>query len=333
MSSKKTMRREFFQVASAGGVAWAGMATQARAQSSVSSSANLGSYNVKAFGATGDGKTNDTQAINKAIDAAANAGGGTVFFPGGTYLCFSVHLRSNVSLHLDEGVKIIAADALPPGSTGGYDLAEPNHWEKYQDFGHNHWHNSLMWGEGLENISIVGPGLIWGRGLSKGYGPGPKAETPGVANKAIALKNCRNVLLRDFSILQGGHFGILATGVDNMTIDNLKIDTNRDGMDIDCCRNVRVSNCSVNSPWDDGICLKSSYALGEARSTDMVTITNCFVSGSFEEGALLNGTYKKFAPDFKVPRTGRIKFGTESNGGFRNITVSNCVFDGWPWRA
>ena len=136
------------------------------------------------------------------------------------------------------------------------------------------------------------------------------------------------MLLRDFSILHGGHFGILATGVDNLTIDNLKIDTNRDGMDIDCCRNVRVSNCSVNSPWDDGICLKSSFALGYARATEMVTISNCLLSGSYEEGALLDGTWKRFPADEKVPRTGRIKFGTESNGGFKNITVSNCVFDG-----
>jgi polygalacturonase len=136
------------------------------------------------------------------------------------------------------------------------------------------------------------------------------------------------VILRDFSILHGGHFGILATGVDNLTIDNLKIDTNRDGMDIDCCRNVRVSNCSVNSPWDDGICLKSSYGLGYARATEMVTISNCLLSGSFEEGALLDGTFKRFPADEKVPRIGRIKFGTESNGGFKNITVSNCVFDG-----
>ncbi len=149
-----------------------------------------------------------------------------------------------------------------------------------------------------------------------------------MGNKAIALKNCRNVLLRDFSILHGGHFGILATGVDNLTIDNLKIDTNRDGMDIDCCRNVRVSNCSVNSPWDDAICLKSSFALGYARSTEMVTISDCVVSGSFEEGTLLDATYKRFAADAKVNRTGRIKFGTESNGGFKNITITNCVFDG-----
>jgi hypothetical protein len=137
------------------------------------------------------------------------------------------------------------------------------------------------------------------------------------------------VLLRDFSILHGGHFGILATGVENLTIDNLKIDTNRDGMDIDACRNVRISNCYVNSPWDDGICLKADYALGQAKQTEHVTITNCYVSGCWEEGSMLDGSYKKFGPDAgRVGRTGRIKFGTESNGGFRNITISNCVFEG-----
>ena len=154
------------------------------------------------------------------------------------------------------------------------------------------------------------------------------AEKPGVANKAIALKNCRNVLLRDFSILHGGHFGILATGVDNLTIDNLKIDTNRDGMDIDCCRNVRVSNCTVNSPWDDGICLKSSFALGYARATEMVTISNCLLTGSYRRRHDARWDVEEISADEKVPRTGRIKFGTESNGGFKNITVSNCVFEG-----
>ncbi len=282
---------------------------------------------VRAFGATGDGKTLDTAAVNHAIESAAAAGGGTVVFPAGTYACYSIHLRSNVSLALLQGTTILAAESSPDGT--GYDPAESNQpWENYQDYGHNHWHNSLLWGEGLENVSVVGPGLIWGKGLSRGEGPGPKAEAPGVGNKAIALKNCRNVLLRDFSILHGGHFGILATGVDNLTIDNLKIDTNRDGMDIDCCRNVRVSNCSVNSPWDDGICLKSSFALGYARATEMVTITNCLVSGDFEEGTLLDATYKHFSANANVDRNGRIKFGTEANGGFKNITISNCVFDG-----
>jgi polygalacturonase len=151
---------------------------------------------------------------------------------------------------------------------------------------------------------------------------------PSVGNKSIGLRNCHNVLLRDFSILHGGHFGILATGVDNLTVDNLKIDTNRDGMDVDSCRNVRISNCYVNSPWDDGICLKADYALGSPRQTEFVTITNCYVSGCWEEGTMLDGTYKKFGPEARVPHTGRIKFGTESAGGFRNITISNCVFEG-----
>ena len=287
------------------------------------------SFPVTRFGAKGDGKTVDSPAIDAAIDAASKSGGGIVFFPAGTYLCYSVHLKSNVTLYLSSGTTVLAADSSAQGQSGGYDLPESNKpWEAYQDFGHNHWHNSLIWGEGLENIAIVGNGLIWGKGLSKGYGPGPVAEQSGVGNKAIALKNCRNVLLRDFAILHGGHFGILATGVDNLTIDNLTIDTNRDGMDIDCCRNVRVSNCSVNSPWDDGICLKSSFALGYARATEMVTITNCLVSGSFEEGALLDASFKRFPDEQRVPRTGRIKFGTESNGGYKNITISNCVFDG-----
>ena len=127
----------------------------------------------------------------------------------------------------------------------------------------------------------------------------------------------------------GGHFAILATGVDLLTLDNLKVDTNRDAFDIDCCHHVRVSNCTVNSPYDDAICLKSSYALGYARTTEDVTITNCYVSG-FDKTTLLNGTYLKneahTVPDKGVV-TGRIKFGTESNGGFRNITVSNCTFE------
>ncbi len=297
-----------------------------RADSAVKTSSS-NEFNVRAFGAVGDGTILDSPAIDKAIAAAAVGGGGTVRFPAGTYLSYTIHLKSNVTLFLDQGAVILAAETAVGSGHPGYDFAEPNQWEHYQDFGHSHWRNSLIYGEGLENIAIVGPGRIWGRGLSKGYGPGPKAETQGVGNKAIGLKNCRNVTLRDFSILHGGHFGILATGVDNFTLDNLIIDTNRDGIDIDCCRNVRVSNCSVNSPWDDAIVLKSSFGLGYARPTEMVTITNCFVTGGYEEGTLLDATMKRFPAGRGPDRTGRIKLGTESNGGFKNITISNCVFD------
>ena len=312
-------------------------------------------YDVRAFGARGDGKTLDTAAINKAIEAAAAAGGGTVVFPAGTYLSVSIRLRSNITLQLDQGATILAADPIP--GRVEYDLPEPNEWDMYQDFGHSHWQNSLIWGIGLENVSIVGPGLINGKGLTRrsprarrvnqpgdrpvslGGTTGARPQSPlgededpkvmnGLGNKAISLKLSRNVLLRDFSILNGGHFALLATGVDNLTIDNVKVDTNRDGFDIDASRNVRISNCSVNSPNDDAIVLKSSYALGFARATENVTITNCLVSG-YDIGSLLDGTFKrnvKEAPDRDGP-TGRIKLGTESNGGFKNVTISNIVFD------
>lgn len=278
-------------------------------------------YNVKRFGAKGDSTSIDTDAINIAIDAASAAGGGTVWFPAGEYLSYSIHLKSNITLHLDNGAYLIAAR---PYDSLGYDAAEPNAFDKYQDFGHSHWHNSLIWGENLENIAITGHGRIIGTGLQT-----MGRQTPGLGNKAIALKLCRNVILKDFSILRGGHFCLLATGVDNLTIDNVKADTNRDAFDIDCCRHVKISNCSVNSPFDDAIVLKSSYALGSATSTEDVTITNCSVSG-FDIGTFLDGTYQRQnfnrVPD-RGAVTGRIKFGTESNGGFKGITISNCTFE------
>jgi polygalacturonase len=288
---------------------------------------DAGIFNIKDFGAKGDGKTLDTKAINDAIESAAKGGGGTVLFPAGTFLSFSIHLKSNIALYLDQGCILLAADSSSAGISD-YDEAEPNEWgEKYQyqDFGHSHWHNSLIWGQNLENISILGPGTIYGKGLTRGLGLMRK----GMGNKTIALKLCRNVILKDFTLLYGGHFGILATGVDNFTIDNLKMDTNRDGIDVDCCQNVRISNCTINSPFDDAICLKSSFGLGYAKTTENVTITNCQVSG-FDRGSFFNGTYQRkewdMVPDHEGP-TGRIKFGTESNGGFKNITISNCVFN------
>lgn len=306
-------------------------------------------YSVLNYGAKGDGKTLDTDAINLAIETAANNGGGTVFFPAGTYLSFSIRLKSNITIYLDNGATLLAAD--PEKHKGKYDMFEPNEWDMYQDFGHSHWKNSLMWGIGIENFAIIGNGKIDGLGLSK-RSPGPQkprteGETPtsmkdnpsplgelsplkemeGLGTKAIALKLSKNITLKDFTMYRAGHFALLATGVDNLTIDGLKVDTNRDGFDIDACRNVRISNVHVNTPNDDAIVLKSSYGLGFARATENVTITNSQVSG-FDLGTMLDGTYQttqEFAPD-KDRSTGRIKFGTESNGGFKNIAISNINF-------
>ncbi len=280
--------------------------------------ATPGIYNIKNFGATGDGLALDSKAINTAIQTAANNGGGTVFIPAGNYLCGSIRLKSNIHLYLDQGATLIAAAVK---AENDYDEEEPGSKTDFQDKGHSHWHNSLIWGEGLHDLSITGSGRIWGKGLYRGG-----ADSKQSANKSIALLNCRNVTLKDFSILHGGWFAILATGTDNLTVDNLRMDTNRDGIDVDACRNVRIANCLVNSPTDDGICLKSSFALDSARSTDNVTITNCQLSG-YDEGSLLDGTYRRSPPYKDRYPTGRIKLGTESNGGFRNITISNCVFE------
>nr|WP_288017425.1 glycoside hydrolase family 28 protein [Blastomonas sp.] len=293
--------------------------------------APMGAVDVRKFGARGDGKAIDSAAINRAIDALAASGGGTLIFPPGTYACYTIRLKSRVSLHLTNGATILAA-AAPTDGRGGYDLAEEQDPRAvgFQDAGHSHWRNSLIWGEGLHDIAITGDGLIWGKGLGRGDGKDDWLKDPsgpGTANKAIALKNCRNVLLRDFRMLEGGWFALLATGVDNLTIDNLLIDTNRDGLDIDCCKNVRVTNCTVNSPYDDAICPKSSFALGYARVTENLTISGCFVTGNYQIGSVLDGTWRKMPADFAPLIHGRIKFGTESNGGFRNIAITNCVFE------
>jgi polygalacturonase len=287
-------------------------------------------FNVRDYGAVGDGKNLDSPSIDKAISAAAEAGGGTVLVPAGTYLSGSIHLKSNIHLVIDAGATILGA----PQDMNAYDETEPYTLGGYQDGGHCFFHNSLIWGENLTNVFITGNGMINGGGLVRSDGvldrmvgfnkfnpPVTNAATPvRLGNKAICLKLCRNVLIRDVTIFHGGHFAILVTGCDNMTVDNVTMDTDRDGIDIDCCRNTMVSNCRINSPNDDGLCPKSTYALGEWRPTENLTIVNCQVSG-FAEGTLLDGTMQP-----STHHNGRIKFGTESSGGFRNCTVANCTF-------
>jgi len=283
------------------------LAPGARAADPAGATAQPG-FNIRAYGAVGDGKTMDSPAINQAIEACAAAGGGTVLFPAGTYLSGSIHLKSHIHLYLDAGAVILGAAPSAPE----YDPAEPFEGRAYQDEGHTYFHNSLIWGEKLEDIAITGPGMINGGGLLRNSTR---------ANKSIALKECRNVLLRDFTIFHGGWFAILVTGCINMTIDNVTIDTDRDGMDLDCCQNTMVSNCRINSPADDALCPKSTYALGRRMITENMTIVNCQVSG-FKEGTLLDGTMQPGAGN------GRIKMGTEATGGFRNITIANCTFRG-----
>ncbi len=302
---------------------------------------------VRTHGARGDGKAIDSPAINAAIAAAASRpAGGTVLVPAGRYRCFSIRLRSRVTLSLAKGAVIEAAEGT------GYDMPEDIE-QLYQDFGHSHWRNSLIWGDDLHDVAILGPGLIDGAGLTRD-GPGArwKAQTGerplsmrgmsaqdigklepdaaamrGRGNKAIALRNGRNVNLTGFTMRKCGHFAILATGTQGLTIRDLTIDTDRDGIDLDCVRDVVVERCRVNTPNDDAIVVKASDALGRKVAAENIVIRHCAVSG-FDLGTLLDGTRlttQLLAPDRDRP-TGRIKLGTESNGGYRNILIEDCSF-------
>lgn len=289
--------------------------------------AAAGNYNVRDFGARGDGRSIDSEAINKAILKASDDGGGTVIVPSGTFNCYSIRLKSHVTLYLEKGAVIRAA--APQGEMG-FDDAEDGPMPQYQDFGHSHFMNSLIWGIGLEDVAIMGEGMIDGSNLSGGFGDTALAK--GVGNKSISLKECRHVTIRDITIFKGGHFCLLATGVDDLKIQGITVDTMRDGLDIDCCRNVRVSDCLINSTFDDGLVLKASYALERFVDTQDVTITGVNLS-AYATGSVLDATYlpaPKLNPhtgkESSTRAGGRIKLGTESSGGFKNIAISSCTF-------
>ncbi len=283
--------------------------------------ASTADYNVRDFGARGNGKKLDHQAINAAIDTCVAHGGGRVVLPAGTYLCGSIRMKSHVELHLSAGAKILAA----PASMRVYDEAESWEGPAYQDGGHTYFKNSLIYAIGQECVSITGRGMIDGEGLTKKdteKGGNLQGGSIGTGDKAIAFKLCRNILIRDITIYRGGHFGIILTGCELGTVDNVTIDTNRDGIDIDCCKYLSVSNCKINTPRDDALVLKSSYALKKPVFTEHIAITNCIITG-YKLGSLLDGSY---VPEPVSWVCGRFKLGTESNGGYRNISLSNCTF-------
>ena len=278
--------------------------------------------NVQLRGAFGNGVADDAAAINRLIDEVSAGGGGTIYFPTGVYPCrYTIHLKDGVHLRLDPGAVI---KAVPSGT---YDRAEPNNYYEYQDFGHSHWRNSVICGIGVRDISISGPGRISAMGLSRQEwqmaNGMPSALKPGVADKIIALKNCRNVALEDFSLEGTGHFAILATGVDNLKIGRLVVDTARDGIDLDSCWAAVVEDCLVNAPFDDGICIKASFALGTARGSKHIRVRRCTIFGGFEVGTFRDGRRTPLPPG--QGRKGRFKVGTESNGAFEDIVFEDCV--------
>jgi polygalacturonase len=251
-----------------------------------------GVFNVKTFGATGNGKTIDTPAINKAIAAASAAtGGGIVEFPAGTYKSVSIHLMSNVTLQLDSGSTISAASS-------GFDAAEPNSFSQYQDFGHSHFHDALIWGEHLTNVGFTGSGTIDGAGNLK-----TGNISSGQADKAVSLAIVDGLTFSGITIKRGGHFGILLNGGNHVTVDHLTISTasDRDGFNVINTANMTVTSSNIASS-DDALVFKSDFALGRTFPSTNVTVTGTTVSSTGNNG---------------------LQFGSETCGDFSNFHFSH----------
>ncbi len=229
----------------------------------------VGTFNVKDYGAKGDGSANDTSAINKAITAANSAGGGTVQFPAGTYKSAnSIHMKSNVTLQLDSGSTIRGASGT------GYDAPESNANDKYQDYGHSHFHDAMIWGDKLTNIGFTGSGTIDGGGHLITGNP-----SKGQADKIISLTRCTNLTLSGITLSRGGHFAALINGCDHVVSDHLTIRTanDRDGWNIISTTNVTITNADIAAN-DDALPFKSDYALGAKLPNGHVSVTDSKLS-------------------------------------------------------
>lgn len=257
-------------------------------------------FNVRDHGAKGDGRTNDTQAFNAAMLACNKAGGGTVFFPAGDYLVASARIQSNVRVLLDDKATIIGGpdgEFLPPEpNPGGHD---PKSGKGYQDFGHTHFHNGIMWGENIENFAFTG-GTINTGAIIKGD---PK---PGGGDKVFAIKVGRNLLFEKTTVtrgdkkgVRGGHFVWLLNDCENITLADVVVFGSRDAADFMGCRNVQMHGCHFTDCSDDTVGIKSDWALGRRITSRNFYIWNCY----FET------------------RCNPIQFGSETAGDFYNI---NC---------
>ncbi|MFB3827619.1 MAG: glycoside hydrolase family 28 protein [Bryobacteraceae bacterium] len=244
--------------------------------------------NVRDFGARGDGTTKDTASIQKAIDAAGQQGGGTVLVPAGNYLCGTIHLKSRVTLHLDNGAVILGSP-----DNADYDPYEALPFKSVSDNETTFFHYGLIVAENAHNIAITGQGTVDGN-RQKRRGP-----------KTVSIKNCRYVTIRGITVQNSPNYSISFWGTDFIDIDGVTILNGfADGIDPDASRYVRISNCYVDC-YDDAICPKASPSMGmdQRRNVEHLVVTNC------------------------VTRTNcnNFKFGTESSWDLRDVTISNIT--------
>lgn len=314
---------------------------------------NILDYGAEAYNdsAASDVGVINQAAIQAAIDAAHEAGGGTVIVPSGNFRTYTVYLKDNVRLHLESADSVIQAArsamdsrnrAVDLNDGGVYDAPEAFFYARLQDQGHSHYKNSLIVGYQVKNIAISGPGLIDGSWVNESgkiinelsgsdvgaVGDRAVGGSANIANKAISIYDSENVFLTDFSMLNGGHFAIICEGVINLTVDKVLVDTNRDAFNVDNCQNVTITDSWFNSLTDDAIVLKADFGVGRYMRCENVLIEDCIVSG-YDAGSVLYRTFttdKLVATDRCGP-TARIKLGTEGTGGFDRVTIRGVLFD------
>jgi len=248
---------------------------------------------VRSHGARGDKETNDTRALQAAIDVGSDSGR-TVRFPAGDYVSGTLHLRDRTTLRLDAGATLIASP-----HDGDFERREAPAYDTFADRETSDLSFALLQGRGVKRVRLLGPGRIDGNRSRRG---GPKP---------IALMSCSDLEVRDLTIANAGNYSVSLLGCERVQIHDVKIVNGyADGIDPDCCRNVYIGNCDIESR-DDALCLKTSWALGARGTTENVRVWGCRLT------TLHNG----------------IKLGTESAGTFRNIAISDCAIAGrrHPW--
>jgi polygalacturonase len=274
-------------------------------------------------GARGDGLSDDSAAINRTIAACSEAGGGTVYFAPGTYLAASVRLRSRVRLQLAAGATLKAAES-------GYEPPEPNPFDRYQDFGHSHFRNALIWGENLTDVAIEGPGTIDGRALRSGN------ARPGQGDKQVAIKSSQRLAFANLTQVGGGHFFYLLTDCLHLTMTNLDMRDGRDGVDLVGCSRVDLRNLKITDCGDDTIALKSDYSTGKRLRTEDVLVRDSVVESGcngLQFGSETAGDFRRvrFA-NIQILRGGKAGIGVQTNDGaiiedvvFENITIQRAA--------
>jgi polygalacturonase len=249
-----------------------------------------GVFNVLDFGTAATGQVVDTKALQSAIDAAGQSGG-VVYFPPGTYLSGTLTLKSHVSLHLEAGAVLLGSTNL-----ADYPPIQP----ALRSYSEVYAKQSLIYGENLEDVSLLGRGTLNGQGANFKHGA-HYGDRPFL----IRLVNSRHVQVANLTLLDSAMWVQHYLACEDVSIQGLTVHSrcnlNNDGIDIDACEKVRISGCEIFS-GDDAIVLKANLD----RPCRDVVISNCVVS------SLCNA----------------LKLGTESGGGFQNIAITNCtVYD------